>query len=279
MTLGVFRTYKANIEKRVIGSIQFESVPADPNTTPIFRSEVSMVETEDYNVQTIPVPRKLVGKQIAPDGTILKEGEFDLFTDFAADKEQRLKMILRCEDRNQYLGLARGDVYFRASDDLYWRNFIKGYIGIWCQLVVVVTMGVAFSTFLSAPVGIILSIVVILFGFISEFVRTMAQPDVSGGGPIESFWRLITQKNMEVELEPGLQRTLMEQGDTFLINALYYLTFLAPDFKRLNFSSFLTYGYSVDANRLGVALAISIGFCIWVSILGYFCLKTREIAK
>jgi ABC-type transport system involved in multi-copper enzyme maturation permease subunit len=279
MTLGVFRTYKANIEKRVIGSIQFESVPADPNTTPIFRSEVSMFETEEYNVQTIPVPRKLVGKQIAPDGTILKEGEFDLFTDFAADKEQRLKMILRCEDRNQYLGLARGDVYFRASDDLYWRNFIKGYIGIWCQLVVVVTMGVAFSTFLSAPVGIILSIVVILFGFISEFVRTMAQPDVSGGGPIESFWRLITQKNMEVELEPGLQRTLMEQGDTFLINALYYLTFLAPDFKRLNFSSFLTYGYSVDANRLGVALAISIGFCIWVSILGYFCLKTREIAK
>jgi hypothetical protein len=71
----------------------------------------------------------------------------------------------------------------------------------------------------------------------------------------------------------------MEQADTLLINALYYLTFLAPDFKRLNFSSFLTYGYSVDANRIGVALAISIGFCLWVSILGYFCLKTREIAK
>ena len=220
-----------------------------------------------------------MGKQIAPDGTILKEGEFDLFNDFAGDSKQQLKMILRCEDPNQYLGLAKGDVYFRATDDLYWWNFIKGYLGIWCQLVIVVTMGVAFSTFLSAPVAMILSIVVILFGFISEFVRTMAQFDVAGGGPIESFWRLVTQKNMEVDLEPGLQRTLMEQGDAFLINALYYLTYLAPDFKRLNFSSFLTYGFSVDTNRLAVALAISLGFCLWVSVLGYFCLKTREIAK
>lgn len=279
MTLSVFRTYKANIEKRVIGSIQFESVPEDPNTTPIFRSDVSLFETEEYNVQTIPVPRKLVGKQFAPDGTILKEGEFDLFTDFAGDDKHRLRLLLRCEDRNQYLGLAKGDIYFRASDDLYWRNFIKGYLGIWCQLLVVVTMGVAFSTFLSAPVAMILSIVVILFGFISGFVRNLAQPDVSGGGPIESFWRLVTQKNMEVDLEPGLQRTLMEQADTLLVNALYYLTYLAPDFQRLNFSSFLTYGYAVDANRLGVALCISIGFCLWVSILGYFCLKTREIAK
>jgi hypothetical protein len=279
MTLGVFRTYKANIEKRVIGSIQFESVPADPNTTPVIRSEVSMFETEEYAVQTIPVPRKLVGKQIAPDGTILKEGEFDLFSDFAGDSKQQLKMILRCEDPNQYLGLAKGDIYFRATDDLYWWNFVKGYLGIWCQLVIVVTMGVAFSTFLSAPVAMILSIVVILFGFISEFVRTMARFDVAGGGPIESFWRLVTQKNMEVDLEPGLQRTLMEQGDALLINALYYLTFLAPDFKRLNFSSFLTFGFSVDSNRLAVALAISLGFCLWVSVLGYFCLKTREIAK
>ena len=58
MTLGVFRTYKANIEKRVIGSIQFESVPADPNTTPTIRSEVSMFETEEYN----PCPPQISGK-------------------------------------------------------------------------------------------------------------------------------------------------------------------------------------------------------------------------
>jgi hypothetical protein len=35
----------------------------------------------------------------------------------------------------------------------------------------------------------------------------------------------------------------------------------------------------VDSSRLGVALLISIGFCLGLTILGYFCLKTREIAK
>ena len=279
MTLSVFRTYKGDIEKRVIGSLQFESVPADPNTEPVFRSEVSLFETEEYSVQTIPVPRKLTGKMINPDGTIQREGDFDLFKDFAKDGLHRLKMIIRCEDRNQYLGLARADVYFRATDDLYWWNFVKGYLGIWAQLLVVVSMGVALSTFLSAPVAVIGTIVLILVGFTTTFIRQLAQPDASGGGPIESFWRLITQKNMEVDLEPGLQRTLMEQADTLLVNWLNSLTYIAPDFRRMNFSSFLTYGYSVDSSRLGVALLISIGFCLGLTILGYFCLKTREIAK
>ncbi|MFO0036709.1 MAG: ABC transporter permease [Planctomycetota bacterium] len=279
MTLSVFRTYKGDIEKRVIGSLQFESVPDDPNTTPVFRSDVSLFETEEYNVQTIPVPRKLTGKLINPDGSIQREGDFDLFKDYAGDDLHRLKIIVRCEDRNQYLGLARGDVYFRATDDLYWWNFIKGYLGIWAQLLVVVSLGVALSTFLSAPVAVIGTIVLILVGFTTTFIRQLAQPDVSGGGPIESFWRLITQKNMEVDLEPGLQRTLMEQADTLLVNLLNSLTYIAPDFRRMNFSSFLTYGYSVDSSRLGVALLISIGFCLGLTILGYFCLKTREIAK
>lgn len=279
MTLSVFRTYKGDIEKRVIGSLQFESVPADPNTTPVFRSEVSLFETEEYNVQTIPVPRKLTGQLINSDGTIQKEGEFDLFKDFASDDLHSLKLIIRCEDRNQYLGLARADVYLRATDDLYWWNFVKGYLGIWAQLLVVVSLGVALSTFLSAPVAVIGTIVMILVGFTTNFIREMASPNVSGGGPIESFWRLITQKNMEIDLEPGIQRTLMEQADTLLVNILHSLTFIAPDFRRMNFSSFLTYGYSVDINRLGVALLISIGFCLGLTILGYFCLKTREIAK
>ena len=84
---------------------------------------------------------------------------------------------------------------------------------------------------------------------------------------------------MEVHLETGVGTTLMEQIDKGLVFMLEKLTYLAPDFGKLNFSDFLTYGYSVDQNRMFVALAITFGFCLGLSILGYFCLKTREIAK
>lgn len=280
MTLSIFRTFKGDIETRVTGSLQFESVPDDPASQPTIRSDLVLFETAEYTVQTIPVPRKLVGKKYKPDGTVLEEGaEYDLFDDFAGDSRHRLKLVLRCEDRSQYLGVARADVYFRARDDLYWWNFVKGYLAIWAQLLVVVSLGVTFSTFLSAPVAVIGSIVMILIGFGSDFIRELTKPDVSGGGPIESFWRLITQKNMEVDLESGIQRTILEQVDQVLVHLLNSLTYVAPDFRRMNFSSFLTYGYSVDASRLGVALMISISFFIGLSVLGYFCLKTREIAR
>jgi hypothetical protein len=57
------------------------------------------------------------------------------------------------------------------------------------------------------------------------------------------------------------------------------LTNVAPNFTDLNFSDFLLYGYSVDIHRLSAAIAISLSFCIGLTVFGYFCLKTREIAK
>ncbi|MEM9412146.1 MAG: hypothetical protein AAGA30_13600, partial [Planctomycetota bacterium] len=180
---------------------------------------------------------------------------------------------------NQYLGCAKADLYFRADDDNYFFNFFKGYLGIWCQMMIVISLGVAFSTFLNSPVTMMATIVIIIIGFFGEFIRKLATPEVSGGGPVESFYRMVTQNNMEAPLETGFARTAIEAVDKFAVYILEKLTYLAPDFARLNFSDFITYGYSIDIDRLLVAISISIGFCIGLTILGYFCLKTREIAK
>ena len=277
MSLGVFRTYKGDIEKRVIGSIQFESVPDNSSSENRFQSDTIVFETNEFQIQTLPISRKQPGRLIAPDGSTLEIGEFDLFDDYARNK--KLNLVLRCEDYNQYIGVARADVYFRAADDLYWANFFKGYLGIWCQMIIVIAMGVSFSTFLSAPITMLATVVTMIVGFFTPFIRTMTEEDVAGGGPIESLFRLVTQKNMEVTLETGIGTTLMEQSDKLLVGGLSILTYLAPNFAQMNFADFLTYGYSIDSQRLIVAFAITLAFCIGLSILGYFCLKTREIAK
>ena len=276
LTLGVFRTTKGTIEKRVLGSIRFESA-VDEKVESRFVSEPIIFETNEFNVQTLPISRKQPGRLVAPDGTVEKEGVFDLFEDYAQNGQ--VYLFLRCEDPNQYLGCARGDIYFRADDQSYLINFFKGYVGIWCQLMIIISLGVALSTFLNSPVTMMATIVAIIVGFFGDFVRNLASPEVSGGGPVESFFRLITQNNMESPLETGLATTLIEQVDKLIVFLLYYLTYLAPDFTKLNFSDFLTYGYAIDTDRLLVAVSITLGFCIGLAIFGYFCLKTREIAK
>jgi hypothetical protein len=277
MTLGIFRTYKGNIEKRVVGSLQIKSSVSEGSGEYRFESDPIDFETNEFTLQTLPISRKQPGRKLDSKGNLVEKGDFDLFDDYAANGDFDLE--LRCIDKNQYIGVARADLYFRSRDNPYWLNFIKGYLGIWCQMMIIIAMGVAFSTFLSAPVVMLSSVVAVIVGFCTPFIRTLTMPDADGGGPIESFYRLITQKNTQIELQTGIATTLMEQLDYFLVLCLNSLTYIVPNFAQLNFSDFLTYGYSVNNDRLFVALAIACAFCIGLSVLGYFCLKTREIAK
>ena len=100
-----------------------------------------------------------------------------------------------------------------------------------------------------------------------------------GGGPIESCIRVVTQKNMMVDLDTGVLTTVIENVDKLIVAILTALTYLAPNFSQLNFSNYLTYGFAIDNQRILIAVLITLAFCVGLTILGYFALKTREIAK
>jgi len=191
-----------------------------------------------------------------------------------------MKLILTCQDNFQYVGVARADVYFRAEDQVYWFNFLKGYVGIWCQMVIIIAMGVAFSTFLSAPVTMLGAIVMIVVGFFAPFIQKMTEhgPE-SGGGPIESFVRIVTQNNMVYRLDTGYVTTFIQETDRGIIAMMNAMTYLTPNFSQLNFSEYLTYGYAIQGPRIMIAVTMTFAFCAGLTILGYFALKTREIAK
>ena len=278
LSLGVFRTHKGKIEKRIRASIQFESVQVDPETPEAFYTSDPLVfETTEYELQTLTISRKQRGRHVSANGVDLATGkDFDLFKDYAANG--KLRVIIRCEDPGQYVGVGLGDVYFRAEDNVYWVNFFKGYVGIWLQMIIVVTLGVVFSTFLSTPVTMLGTLCVIVLGFLSKFIQNMRSPESAGGGPIESMVRLITQKNMTQEMEETFATTLMKQADIVFVYCLNSLTYVAPNFGKLDFSSFLKYGYWIETDRLLVAGAASFSLCLGLFVFGYFCLKTREIA-
>ena len=48
-------------------------------------------------------------------------------------------------------------------------NFIKGYLGIWLQMLLVIVLGVMFSTFLSGPVAMLATIGALLGGFFNDY--------------------------------------------------------------------------------------------------------------
>ncbi len=277
LTLGVYRSKTGNIYSRIRAGLQFESVNLEGDEAGNrFVSEQLEFETLEFAVQVKAIPRVLPGQVFSPTGELLESGNFDLFNDFA--KNGKLKLTIRCIDQDQYLGMAKADIYFRATDKPYWWNFTKGYIGIWLQMMIVISLGVAFSTFLSSPVVMLATICTIVFGFFSEWLQKFAAFSVEGGGPVESFVRLISQKNVNQPFPDSIGTDIMKSIDSVFINMVGAVTKVVPNFSRLDFSDFLTYGYFVDNDRLLVAAFITAAFCLGMTFLGYFCLKTRELA-
>ncbi len=266
MTLGAFRTYKGDIVTGVQGEIILQS--ADGRA----RADSRRFVVREFKSDVHRIPRKLSG---FVDG---QPRELDLYDDLAADG--KLQVIIRCIDNGQYFGMANADLFLRAGDQPFWWNFFKGYVSLWLQMVIVVCLGVMFSTFLNGPVAMVATLAAILLGFFGVLARDILTGAVMGGGPIESVIRLVTQKGVMVDLELGNQplQVAIERADAGVMYLLYLLTAALPDFRQLATADFVAFGVNIFGGLLSRHLTIAAGYFLLTTIVGYFFLKTREMA-
>ncbi len=125
----------------------------------------------------------------------------------------QVEVWLQCAEPSQYLGANQADLYLRATDASFALNFVKGYLGIWLQTVLVIALGVMFSTFLSGPVAMLATLGTLVGGFFNDFMYRLATGQTYGGGPFESIIRIWTQQNVTSEAEPGLRTTVAQTLD------------------------------------------------------------------
>jgi hypothetical protein len=264
MTIGVFRTYKANIEKGVLASLWVRN-PASPDNKPV---RVRVFESKEFATDV----KLLEPKILAPDGQTL-----DLFKDFVHDG--KIEIWLRCEDMAQYIGAAQPDLYLRAADASFLGNFVKGYVGIWLQSLLMVSLGVTFSTFLSAPIAMMATLGAMVGGFFHQFMYELATKQTYGGGPFESFVRMLTQQNVTGEMEPGLRTTIVQTLDQPAEAFLWSLSQILPDFSRFSFAEFVASGFNVPGDTVLVVACRAFAFALPMFVAAYIFLKNREMAQ
>ena len=292
MTLGVFRTYKGNIEKGILGSLSVRN----PKTG--LSVEVEVFESKEFAPKQVIIPRKidrfssaqLISRKIeTPQGIVLdpppqsidaslaNKTEFDLYDDLTSDG--RMEIWLRCLEPKQYFGAAQPDLYIRASDATFWMNFVKGYFGIWLQMLLVIGFGVMFSTFLSGAVAMIATLGVLVGGFFNDFMRHLALGETYGGGPVESLVRLVNQQNVTSKLNPGLGANVAKEVDHILSFGLQAMSSVLPTFGNFSFAANVAYGFDVSWDQILVRGVGALGFLLPVFVAAFFFLKTREVAR
>jgi hypothetical protein len=267
MTLSVFRTYKGDIVSGILGSITVK------NPTTGLSSEPIPFTAKEFVTYRHDVPRQL--KAVDPDGTLR---DIDLYADLV-DEEGRVEIWIQCSEPSQYFGMAQADLYIRGRDASFLWNFCKAYIGIWLQMLIVTCFGVTLSTFLSGPVAMFAALGIYLVGLFQQFIISVATGEQVGGGPLESFIRIITQKSMTTELDVGpVIDRVVPAIDWVLMSFMWLAAKIFPDFTSFNTSRFVAYGFNIDGNLLGQHCLTALAFVLVLSVFGYFFLKTREIA-
>jgi ABC-type transport system involved in multi-copper enzyme maturation permease subunit len=271
MTLSVFRTFKGDIVTGVRGIMYVRS----PNPRNPIQCEPIPFIAEEFTTQKILIPRKL--RPVGSDGTSGRR-EIDLFDDLSY--EGRLEIIIQCDDRSQYFGMAQADLYIEAKDASFAWNFVKAYVGIWLQMLVAVSLGVMFSTFVSTPVAILATISTVLLGFVGQYIRDLWTGETVGGGPIEATVRIVTQENMVVPLDIGtIPLRIIQWSDYVLITLMHALASLLPNFSTLGRpAAYVAYNFNIHGDFLARQCITTFIYVLAMSIIGYFLLKTREIA-
>lgn len=267
MNISVFRTFKGDIVSPISGTITIK------NPTSGISSESLPFAAKEFITFPQDIPRKL--KAVSEDGTLR---DVDLFEELV-DEEGRVEVWVQCAEPGQYYGMAQADIYLRGRPGWFTWNFAKAYIGIWLQMTIVTCFGVVFSTFLSGPVAMLATLVTYLIGYFKEFLDAVATGQQEGGGPLESLIRLITQKNVMIDLDMG---PVVDRVVPFIDNILMLFvraaTDVFPAFKDFNTSAYVAYGYNISGNLLTQHCVTTFAFVLVLSIFGYFFLKSREIA-
>jgi hypothetical protein len=272
MIVRVFRTYKGIIEKGITGSIRVRNPSTGLQSDPFYFT------AKETTIDSLPIPRTLNATS-ADGGT----RQIDLFTDLVADG--RVEIVLQCLERAQYYGVAQADFFLRAGDGAFGLNYAKSCLGIWFSMLLMTAMGVMFSTFLAGPVALLATLAMVMIGQFRQFIAQLFESQVTGdativpgGGPIESFYRIVTQTSITLPLDPTPAVQAMKTLDTLLLAPMRLAAGLFPSLSSLGTSNFVADGFDIPFDLLAANGMETLGYVLAFLVAGSFCLRAREVA-
>jgi hypothetical protein len=196
-----------------------------------------------------------------------------------------LEIHLSCRSPNQYLGTAAKNLFILVAEQNWVVNYFKGLAGVWFYMVLITTMGVVFSTYLNAPVSLLLTVMLILggqprvLGFINE---QALPPDVErpGGSFFEAALRLAEKRNMVVPLAPtGMVKTA-QLLDNYVSRYVFKgVSAILPELAIYDRTIYVAEGFDIPMGELGATAVHLLLYLFPFLLLGYYLLTGREIAN
>jgi hypothetical protein len=175
-------------------------------------------------------------------------------------------IILHSENTGQSIGLYPVSLQLIASEELFELNLLKSLAIIWMMSILVIVLAVFCSTFLSWPIAIVLTVLLLLGHW---GVAQVA--DTSGPG-------LGRQIVNDCKFTDVAISKVLSTGVDSLTHALNLLSHVLPDTSRFDAIEDIQQGISISSDKLLGAAAVLGGFGISSIVLAYVILLGKEVA-
>ena len=229
------------------------------------------VEVSDYHTQEFIVPAGVLEAISAGNGK----------RDDPAQPALRIFVSVDLTQDAQMVGVAPPDLYLVAHEMPFWQNFFKGVIGMWCTHMLVLGIAVACSTYLSGVISLLATMFLFMSGMFVDYLKEIADMRTDGGGPAQSFIRLLRQLPVGAPLDPSPQKSLVDFVDDLFSWWVKKILNLIPDVQRHDLHQYVANGFDIgwfEVLLIDNGLPL-VGYLAPWLILAYYLMKYREIAN
>jgi ABC-type transport system involved in multi-copper enzyme maturation permease subunit len=210
----------------------------------------------------------------------LTTGQFVQATDFTTENNRpayasvpasavaggNFDIIVSCLSPDQWINLSTTSLAIVRSQGLFEWNLFKSLTILWLLTVLVITIAIFTSTFLSWPIAVVLTIVILLGRWGVTEVG-----DAANAGLGRQF---VTDFGVRDPVQAQTLSSTIEQLNKLLL----VVSNVLPDINQFSATDDIDRGVSISTNRLSDALAVVAGFGIPLSVLAYVFLKNKEVA-
>lgn len=230
-------------------------------------------EVTDYHTQSVEVPYELIQK-LRDVHAARPGGE-------GPTAPMQVLVSIDRTSQSQMLGVARHDFYLLAGENWFYANFIKGLIGLWFCVLLVLGVAVACSTYLSGVIAFLCTGFLFFAGLFVPDIRSLAEGRSFGGGPAEALTRILTRTSIAAPLDESSAVTVVRGTDAAFRWWLRLVLNLIPDVSRYDLHQYVANGFNISwgGNLFTDNLLPLLGYLIPWAILAFYLINYREIAN
>lgn len=184
----------------------------------------------------------------------------------AAMQGGRFDVHLRCLTAGRFLGLGSESLAVVEARQSFALNLVKSLLILWLLAILIITISIFCSTFLSWPIAIVLTLVLLLGHWGVEQLDDALQPGVGASIATDMGFR-----------DPGQTRVVSVAVEA-LSRSLDTLANILPDISRFAAAEDIERGLAIPLARLGDSLGVVLLFGLPMLVLGYVFLRNKEVA-